>query len=66
MGLQDATNHSWGDGESTKLLGVLNPIWRVFEKKIFTKIKEYAGMAKPMVRDLAVEAALQEEIKDTL
>ena len=66
MGLQDATNHSWADGESTKLLGMLNPIWRVFEKKTFTKIKEYASMAKPMVIDLAVEEALQEEIKDAL
>ena len=45
---------------------MLNPIWRVFEKKNFTKIKEYAGMAKPMVIDLAVEEAFQGEIKDTL
>ena len=47
-------------------MGMLNPIWRLFEKKTFTKIKKYTGIAKPMVRDLAIEEALQVEIKDTL
>ena len=47
-------------------MGVLNLPWQVFEKKTFTKIEVYAGMAKRLVRDLAVEEALQEEIKDTL
>ena len=55
-----------GDGRSTKLLGVLNPPWQVFEKKKFTKNEVHAGMAKRLVRDLAIEGALQEEIKDTL
>ena len=57
-----------GDGgrESTKLLGVLNLPWQVFEKKNFTKIEAHAGMAERLVRYLAIEAALQEEIKDTL
>ena len=40
--------------------------WQVFEKKTFTKIEVYADMSKPLVRDLAIEEALQEEIKDTL
>ena len=31
-----------------------------------TKNEVHAGMAKPMVRDLAIEEALQEETKDTL
>ena len=53
-------------GGSTKLLGVLNPPWQGFEKKNFTKIEAHAGMAERLVRYLAVEEALQEEIKHTL
>ena len=55
-----------GAGISTKLLGMLNSHWQGFEKKKLTKIEVHAGMAKQMVRDLAIEEALQEEIKDTL
>ena len=55
-----------GGRESTKLLGMLNLPWQVFEKKTFTKIEAYAGMSEPLVRDLAMEEALQEEIKDTI
>ena len=35
-------------------------------KKTFTKIKVTAGMTKPMVRDLAIEEAPHEDIKDTI
>ena len=35
-------------------------------KKTFTKIEAYAGMEKRLVRDLAIEEDLQDEIKDTL
>ena len=35
-------------------------------KKTFTKIESYAGMSERLVRDLVIEEALQEEIKDTL
>ena len=35
-------------------------------KKTFTKIEAYAGMAGRLVRDLAIEEALQDEIKYTL
>ena len=31
-----------------------------------SKIEVYAGMAKPMVRDLAIKETIQEKIKDTL
>ena len=55
-----------GQIESTKLLGVLNLPWKGFEKKTFTKIEANAGMAERLVRDLAIEEALQEEIKHTL
>ena len=55
-----------GVRESTKLLGMLNKPWQGFKKKTFTKIEAYSGMSKPLVRDLAIEEALQEEIKDTL
>ena len=44
---------------------MLNPPWQVFEKN-FTKIGAHAGMAEQLVRDLAIEEDLQEEIKDTL
>ena len=40
--------------------------WQVFEKKPFTKIEAYSGMSDPLVRDLAIEEALLEEIKETL
>ena len=52
--------------ESTKLLGIFNLPWKGFEKKTFTEIEAHAGMAKRLVRDLAIEEALQEEIKYTL
>ena len=45
---------------------MLNPTWQEFEKKTFTKIGIHAGMAKRMVRDLGIEEALQEEIKETI
>ena len=45
---------------------MLNPPWKGFEKKTFTKIKVTAGMTELMVRDLAIEEAPQEDIKDTL
>ena len=45
---------------------MLNLPWQVFERNIFTKIEAYAGMSEQLVRDLAIEEALQEEIKDTL
>ena len=55
-----------GGRESTKLLGMLNLPWQGFEKKTLTKIEANAGMVERLVRDLAIEEALQEEIKDTL
>ena len=55
-----------GGRESTKFLGMPNLPWQGFEKKTFTKIEAHAGMAERLVRDLAVEEALQEEIKYTL
>ena len=45
---------------------MLNLPWQGFEKKTFKKFDEHAGMAERLVRDLAIEEALQEEIKDTL
>ena len=65
MGLRDATNRRWGI-ESTKLLGMLNLPWQGFEKKTFTKIESHSAMAEQLVRYLAIEEDLQEEIKDTL
>ena len=45
---------------------MLNLPWKGFEKKTFTKIEAHVGMAERLVRDLAIEEALQEEIKHTL
>ena len=45
---------------------MLNLPWQGFEKKTFTKIEAHAGMAERLVRYLAIEEALQEEIKDIL
>ena len=55
-----------GGRESKKLFVTLNQPWQGFEKKKFTKIEAYAGMSELLVRYLAIEEALQEEIKDTL
>ena len=42
-----------GKKESTKLLGMLNIMWRGF-KITFTIIEVYAGMYERLVRDLAI------------
>ena len=65
MGLQEKLIQG-GGRESTKLLGVLNLPWQGFETKTFTKIEARAGMAERLVRDLEIEEALREEIKETL
>ena len=44
----------------------MNLPWQGFGEKTFTKIEAYTGMAERLVRDLAIEEALQDEIKDTL
>ena len=53
-----------GEEGSTKLLGMLNLPWQGFEKT-FTKIEKYAGMVERLVRDLAIEEALQIEKNPT-
>ena len=64
MGLRYATHRKGGDiinkalGNSESILAGI--------KLFFTKIKAYAGIAERLVRDLAIEKALQYEIKDTL
>ena len=50
--------------ESTKLLVFLNIPWQGFN--FFTKIEAYAGMEERLVRDLAIEESLHDEIRDTL
>ena len=44
----------------------MNLPWQVLGEKVFTKIEAYAGMIERLVRDLAIEESLQDEIKDTL
>ena len=65
MGLRDANNWRWGD-RSNEALGDVEYILEGIREKNFKKIEAHAGMAERLVRDLAVEEALQEEIKHTL
>ena len=44
---------------------MLNLPWQGLGKK-FTKIEAHAIIAERLVRDLLIEVALQDEIKDTL
>ena len=56
----------FGEREIKKALGdVESTLARILEKTL-TKIDVHAGMAKQIVIDLAIEEALQEEIKDTI
>ena len=54
-----------GGRRSTKVLDILNQSSQVFEKKTFTQIEVHAGMAERLMRDLTIEEALREQIKDT-
>ena len=65
IGLWDATNWRWEERINGDLGGVEYTL-EGFQEKTFTKIEAHAGMAKWLVRDLAIEEALQEEIKHTL
>ena len=65
MGIQDSTNWRWGE-RINKALGNSESTLARIRGKTFTKIEENAGIAERLVRDLAIEEALQEEIKDTL
>ena len=65
MGLRDTTNQRWGEITNKALGDVESTLAEIWEKT-FTKIEAHAGMVERLVRDLAIEEALQEEIKDTL
>ena len=54
-----------GVGDKQSSWGCWTNLGRDVRKKP-SKIEVYAGMAKPMVRDLAIKETLQEKIKDTL
>ena len=45
---------------------MLNLHWQGFGGESFPKIEVYAGMYECLVRDLAIEEDIQDEIKDTL
>ena len=45
---------------------MLNLPLQGFDRKTLTKIESNAGMVERLVRDLVIEEALQEEMKDTL
>ena len=65
MGLWGAA-HRRGGGGVNKSLGNSESTLAGIREKTFTKIEAYAGMVERMVRDLAIEEALQNEIKHTL
>ena len=65
MGLQDATNQRWGERINKDLGGAESTLAGIREKT-FTKIEANAGMPERLVRDLAIEEALQDEIKHIL
>ena len=62
MGLRDATNRSWGE-RINKSLGDAESNLAGIREKTFTKIEANTGMAELLLRNLAIEEALQEEIK---
>ena len=55
-----------GGQEINKSLGVFESNLAGIWKEKLTKIQVHAGMADRLVRDLAIEETLQEEIKETL
>ena len=59
MGLWDATNRRWGE-RINKALGDAESTLAGIREKTFTKIESNAGMSERLVRDLAIEEALQE------
>ena len=65
MGLRDAANWRWGD-RINKALGGDESTLEGIREKTFTKIEAHAGMDERLVRYLAIEEALQKEIKHTL
>ena len=65
MGLRYATNRRWGE-RINKYIGDAESTLAGIREKNLHNIEANAGMAKRLVRDLAIEEALQEEIKDTL
>ena len=65
MGLWDAIHQRWGE-RINKALGDSESTVEGIRKKTFPNIEAEAGMTEQLVRYLAIEKALQEEIKDTL
>ena len=65
VGLWGATNQRWGD-RIKEDLGDVESTLEGIRGKTFTKIEAHSGMAERLVRDLAIEESLQEEIKQTL
>ena len=62
MRIQDVTNRKWGERINKALGGAESTLAGIWEKNLH-KIEANAGMAERLVRYLAIEEALQEEIK---
>ena len=65
MGFGDADHRRWGGDNQQSYWECWSTLAGI-RKYIFTKIEAYSGMAERLVRDLAIEEALQDEIKHTL
>ena len=66
MGLWGETNRRWGERINKALRDVESTLAESSGKKTSQNIVAHAGMAERLVRDLVIEEALQEEIKDRL
>ena len=64
MSLQDAAQR--GGGGVNKDIGNSESTMTGIREKRYTKVEAYAGIAERLVRDLEIEEALQDEIKETL
>ena len=64
MSLQDAAHR--GGGGVNKDIGNSESTMTGIREKRYTKVEAYAGIAERLVRDLEIEEALQDEIKETL
>ena len=65
MGLRGAAHRMRGD-RTNKALGNAESTLTGIREKTFTKIEIHAGMEERLVKDLAIEEALQNKIKEAL
>ena len=55
-----------GNVDAGKILGMMDLPWQGWAKNTFRRVEKHAGLAERVMCDLAIESALQDEIKATL